>query len=30
MTNILEKIITDKKDSIKKYKDSFAIEYLNK
>ena len=29
MTNILEKIITDKKDSIKKYKDSFAIEYLN-
>ena len=30
MTNILEKIITDKKDSIKMYKDSFTIEYLNK
>lgn len=30
MTNILEKIITDKKNSIKKYKDSFAIKYLNK
>ena len=30
MTNILEKIITDKKDIIKKYKDSFTIEYLNK
>lgn len=30
MTNILEKIIIDKKDIIKKYKDSFTIEYLNK
>ena len=28
MTNILEKIIADKKDSIKKYKDSFTIDDL--
>jgi len=30
MSNILEKIISDKKNSIEKYKDSFSIKDLKK
>ena len=30
MNNVLEKIISDKKNSIEKYKNSFSIEHLKK